>query len=479
MRSAPRSHCGRYRRILRKPLLNTYCITCHNERAKTGGLALDKLDIQHVGENAETWEKVVRKLRSGMMPPSGARRPDRATLDGFVTSLESALDRAAAAKPNPGTTALHRMNRTEYGNAVRDVIGLEIDTSLLFPGDDSTDGFDNIADVLGVSPALLERYISAAAKISRIAVGDPSIAASTATYRVRGDLSQTDHIEGLPLGTRGGMLIGHNFPLDAEYTFKFGFLRTAIGALFGGAAPDEQLEITVDGVRVQLLKIGNTGVPEIRLPIKAGPHSIGVAFLRKTAATVDDLWQPPARSTADTYVGQQVGYTTLPHLASVAITGPFNVSGPGDTASRRKIFVCRPATADEELPCARKIVSTLARHAYRRPVDAADIDPLLGIYKSERKSGTFDSGIEAVLNRVLADPEFVFRFERDPSTAAPGDVHRISDLELASRLSFFLWSSIPDDELLRPRPARKAARSRRPRAAGPADAGRPALATRW
>ncbi len=310
------------------------------------------------------------------------------------------------------------------------------------------DGFDNIADVLGVSPALLERYMSAAAKISRIAVGDPSIAASTATYRVRGDLSQTDHIEGLPLGTRGGMLIGHNFPLDAEYTFKFGFLRTAIGALFGGAAPDEQLEITVDGVRVQLLKIGNTGVPEIRLPIKAGPHSIGVAFLRKTAATVDDLWQPPARSTADTYVGQQVGYTTLPHLASVAITGPFNVSGPGDTASRRKIFVCRPATADEELPCARKIVSTLARHAYRRPVDAADIDPLLGIYKSERKSGMFDSGIEAVLNRVLADPEFVFRFERDPSTAAPGDVHRISDLELASRLSFFLWSSIPDDELL-------------------------------
>src|SRR4051812_11686770 len=200
-------------------LLNTYCITCHNERAKTGGLALDKLDIQHVGENAETWEKVVRKLRSGMMPPSGARRPDRATLDGFVTSLESALDRAAAAKPNPGTTALHRMNRTEYGNAVRDMIGLEIDTSLLFPGDDSTDGFDNIADVLGVSPALLERYMSAAAKISSIAVGDPSIAASTATYRVRGDLSQTDHIEGLPLGTRGGMLIGHNFPLDAEYTF--------------------------------------------------------------------------------------------------------------------------------------------------------------------------------------------------------------------------------------------------------------------
>ena len=404
-------------------LLNTYCITCHNERAKTGGLTLDKLDIQHVGENAETWEKVVRKLRSGMMPPSGARRPDRATLDGFVTSLESALDRAAAAKPNPGTTALHRMNRTEYGNAVRDVIGLEIDTSVLFPGDDSTDGFDNIADVLGVSPALLERYMSAAAKISRIAVGDPSIAASTATYRVRGDLSQTDHIEGLPLGTRGGMLIGHNFPLDAEYTFKFGFLRTAIGALFGGAAPDEQLEITVDGVRVQLLKIGNTGVPEIRLPIKAGPHSIGVAFLRKTAATVDDLWQPPARSTADTYVGQQVGYTTLPHLASVAITGPFNVSGPGDTASRRKIFVCRPATADEELPCARKIVSTLARHAYRRPVRCGRYRSSAGLYTS--RSEKAERSIAELKRFSIASWRIPNLYSVSSGTqphAAPGDV---------------------------------------------------------
>src|SRR5437667_3712854 len=234
-------------------LVNTYCIACHNQRAKTGGLALDNLDIQHVGGNAETWEKVVRKIRSGMMPPSGARRPDRTTLDAFVTSLEAKLDREAAAKPNPGTTALHRLNRTEYGNAIRDLIGLDVDTTLLFPGDDSTDGFDNIADVLKVSPALLERYMSAAAKISRVAVGNPSIAATTATYRVRSDLSQTDHIEGLPLGTRGGVLIEHNFPLDGEYTFKFGFLRTAIGALFGGLARDEQLELSIDGVRVHLI----------------------------------------------------------------------------------------------------------------------------------------------------------------------------------------------------------------------------------
>ena len=429
-------------------VLNTYCITCHNERAKTGGLALDKLDVQHVGEDAETWEKVVRKLRSGMMPPSGARRPDRATLDGFTASLEAALDRAAAAKPNSGTRALHRLNRTEYGNAIRDLIGLEIDTSLLFPGDDSSDGFDNIADVLRVSPALLERYMSAAAKISRVAVGNPSIAATTTTYRVRSDLSQNDHIEGLPLGTRGGILIEHNFPLDAEYTFKFGFLRNAIGAVFGGLAREEQLELSIDGVRVHLLNMANAGSPEIRLAIKAGPHSIGVAFLRKTAAVVDDLWQPPIRSTGDTYIGQQIGYTTLPHLTSFAITGPFDGAGQGDTPSRRKIFVCRPATAGEELSCARKIISTLARHAYRRPVDAADIDPLLTLYQSERRNGTFDGGIELVLNRVLADPEFIFRFERDPSDTAPGDSYQISDLELASRLSFFLWSSIPDDELL-------------------------------
>ena len=213
-----------WRHRVRPPqsVLNTYCITCHNERAKTGGLALDKLDVQHVGKDAETWEKVVLKLRSGMMPPSGARRPDRATLDAFTASLEAALDRAAEAKPNPGTRALHRLNRTEYGNAIRDLIGLEVDTSLLFPGDDSSDGFDNIADVLRVSPALLERYMSAAAKISRIAVGNPSIAATTTTYRVRSDLSQNDHIEGLPLGTRGGVLIEHNFPLDAEYTSSSG-----------------------------------------------------------------------------------------------------------------------------------------------------------------------------------------------------------------------------------------------------------------
>jgi mono/diheme cytochrome c family protein len=432
-------------------LLTTYCITCHNDRLKTGGFSLDKLDIQRVAENAETWEKVVRKLRAGMMPPSGSRRPDRATIDAFAASIETALDRAADSKPNSGTRALARLNRTEYDNAVRDLIDLEIDTSLLFPGDDSSDGFDNIADTLRVSPALLERYMAAAAKISRMAVGNPSIGPTSATYRVRSDLSQNDHIEGLPLGTRGGILIEHNFPLDAQYAFKVGLLRTAVGAIFGGAAPGEQLELSIDGARVHLINLGGTGredPAEIRRPVKAGPHRIGVAFLRKSAAVTDDVWQPSLRSTTDIETGQQVGYTTLPHLTSVAIAGPFEASGSGDTPSRRKIFVCQPATSGEELPCARKIVSTLARRAYRRPVEAADIDPLLAVYQSERKDGSFDNGIEAVLNRVLADPEFIFRFERDPSDAKAGVPYRISNIELASRLSFFLWSSIPDDELL-------------------------------
>ena len=433
-------------------LLNMYCITCHNDRLRTGGFSFDKLDIQRVGENAETWEKVVRKLRAGMMPPSGARRPDRATIDAFTASLETALDRAAESKPNSGTRALARLNRTEYGNAIRDLIGLEIDTSLLFPGDDSSDGFDNIADTLRVSPALLERYMAAAAKISRMAVGNPSIAATSTTYRVRSDLSQNDLIEGLPLGTRGGILIEHNFPLDAQYTFKVGLLRTAVGAIFGGAAQNEQLELSIDGLRVHLFSMGGTAgredPPEIRRPVKAGPHRIAVAFLRRTAAVSDDVWQPSLRTTTDIETGQQVGYTTLPHLSSFAIAGPFEVSGSGDTPSRRRIFVCRPTTAEEEVPCVRKIVSTLARRAYRRPVDAADIDPLVAVYQSERKDGSFDNGIEAILNRVLADPEFIFRFERDPSDVKPGDIYRISNIELASRLSFFLWSSIPDDELL-------------------------------
>jgi cytochrome c551/c552 len=447
-----------------KELVDRYCVSCHNEKAKTGGLSLEKLDIDHPAADAETWEKVIRKLRAGLMPPAGMPRPDRATLNAFRASLETAIDGAALRSPNPGATALHRLNRAEYANAIRDLIAIDVDPATVLPADDSSEGLDNIADVLGTSPALIERYAGAAAKISRLAVGDTDISPLSTTYKVRGDLTQDHHIEGLPLGTRGGIVIHHNFPVDGEYLFKFGMLKVNFGPQYGGAAKGEQLEMSINGERVMLLDLKpvpyyyirrgpgqavETPVPlEVRLPMKAGPQTVVVTFIKKTEAAVDDLWQRFEATTADLQTGVQYGYTTVPHLASVEIIGPYNILGPGNTPSRARIFVCRPATPNEELPCARKIISTLSRRAFRRQVTAMDTDRLLAFYRSGRQTGSFDAGIEMALRRLLADPEFVFRFERTPANVAAGSAYRIPDLELASRLSFFLWSSIPDDELL-------------------------------
>jgi hypothetical protein len=414
---------------LDQSVLRQYCVTCHNQRAKTAGLMLDTLDAAHVDQHPDVWEKVVRKVRAGMMPPSGAPRPDRATLDGFASTLETALDRAGAAHPNPGTAGLHRLNRTEYANAIRDLLSLDVDASALLPADDSSEGFDNVADALAVSPALLERYVAAASKISRAAVGDPLVSAATVTYRVPGDLSQRDHIEGLPLGTRGGILIHHTFPVDAEYSFKIRARAAAIG-LSSSGFQDEDLEVTLNGERIKLVKPGNA---DLRLPIKAGPQTIGVAFVKKTPPGADDLWSI---------------YASNSGVQSVAVTGPINPTGPGESPSRKRIFVCQPASANDELSCARTILSTLARRAFRAPATSDDLDMLLGFYQTGRKQGNFDSGIEQALARVLVDPRFVFRFEREPDNMAAGAAYRVSDLELASRLSFFLWSSIPDDELL-------------------------------
>jgi hypothetical protein len=419
-----------YSQTLDRGLLNQYCVTCHNERTKTGNLTLDKLDLAHPGDNPETWEKVVRKLRAGMMPPSGAPRPERAALDSFAAKMEAELDHAAAAHPNPGAPGLHRLNRTEYANAIRDLLDLEVDTSTVLPADDSSEGFDNVADALAISPALLERYVVAAEKISRLAVGDPLTTASTATYRVPSDLSQTDHIEGLPLGTRGGIVVRHTFPLDAEYTFRVRARAAAIG-LGGAGFQDENLEVTLNGERVRLVKAAPS--VDFKLTVKAGPQTIGVAFVRKAPPGADDLWQIFANNSG---------------VQSIALVGPVNATGPGDTPSRRKIFVCRPATQAEETTCAKNIISTLARRAYRQPVADADLETLLSFYQSGHNRGDFDTGIQKALARILVSPHFVFRFERDPASVAPGGVYRISDLELASRLSFFLWSSIPDDELL-------------------------------
>jgi hypothetical protein len=395
-------------------LLNRYCVTCHNQRAKTAGLALDTMDFERVGEHAMVWERVVRKIRTGMMPPSGAARPERAVLDAFASELETRLDRAAALSPNPGTHALSRLNRTEYGNAVRDLLALDVDVAVLLPGDESSHGFDNIADALGISPTLMQGYLSAAAKISRLAVGDRAMAPSQTTYRAPAGLVQDRHIDGLPLGTRGGMLVQHTFPLDAEYEFNVS------GSIF-----------TVDGVRIDASNLRN-----FRLPVKAGPHTLGVAIVdRQRPAGVDDLWNV---------------FSVAGAAPTVTINGPLDADSTGETPSRRRIFVCYPTSAetDVEASCARQILQTLARRAFRRPVLDSEVERLMVFYRQGRQTGNFETGIERALAGVLVAPAFVLRTEEEPSSVPDDTVYRVNDFALASRLSFFLWSSIPDDQLL-------------------------------
>jgi hypothetical protein len=450
-----------------RAFLNQYCGNCHNDDDKTGNLSFDQADVDHPGKDPELWEKVTRKLRAGLMPPSGQPRPDRTRYDAFRRTLETAIDLAAVQKPNPGVAALHRLNRTEYANAIRDLLSIQVDAATILPADDSSAGLDNIAELLGTSPALIERYVGAASKISRLAVGDTDIGPLSTTYKVRTDLTQDHHIDGLPVGTRGGILIQHNFPVDGEYLFKFSLLKVNFGPQYGGAAKDEQLEMSINGERVLLRDLpsanyyyingggargGRGGAPqplEIRLPVKAGPQTIAVTFILRSSASVDDLVQRFEATTADLQTGVQFGYTTVPHLSGVEILGPYNIVGPGDTPSRSRIFICKPANAGEEPACAKKILTNLAHRAFRRPVTEADLTLLTSFYKSGREGGgSFDKGIQMGLRRILADPEFVFRFERDPASLAAGTAHRVTDLELASRLSFFLWSSIPDEELL-------------------------------
>ena len=431
-------------------LVDQYCVTCHNTRLKTGGLSLEDLDLAQLGAHAEIGEKVVRKLRAGLMPPTNARRPDPATMDGFIRWMEHELDRTAVTHvPPPG---LHRLNRTEYANAIRDLLALEVDATKFLPSDDSTRGFDNIAGALTMSPALMEAYLSASGKISRLAMGNVA-APSQAVFDVPADTAQNHHVEGLPFGTRGGILISHTFPADGEYSFKVKGVTGYFQAVLGGVT-GEQLEVTIDGERVKLFdwdrEIANTtgnGRSTPRVPVKAGKHTVGVTFLATNDVPGTELNKPFQR-TMNT-PGSIPGFQFYPHVGQVTIEGPFGAKGAADTASRRRIFVCRPASAAEETACARRIVSTLARRAFRRPVTAADVDGLLRFYAAGKKEGgTFDEGVEAALQRILADPEFIYRREPEPAGIAPGRAYRVSDLALASRLSFFLWSSIPDDELI-------------------------------
>ncbi len=453
--AAPASSPEQYSAMMTK-----YCIGCHNERAKTAGVVLEKRDLSRVASDAPLWEKVVRKLRAGEMPPSGTPRPDKASLGNFAGYLENTLDQAFAAHPNPGRVMVHRLNRTEYSNAIRDVLRLDVDTSTLLPPDDSAEGFDNIAQALTLSPVLIDRYVSASAKIARMAVGDPQVGISTAAYRPKPDLSQDQHIEGLPLGTVGGLVAKHYFPLDGDYVFEPKMSRS-INAVAHGLENVHALEVTIDGVRVSLVQFG--GVEEdsashrngkevadlidarlvFRMKVSAGPHTVGVAFLRYSEAQTAAVWQQFLRTTIDS--NETSG---APHLDKVMITGPFNASGPGDTPSRRAIFICRASAEKDEWPCARKILTNLARKAYRRPVTDADMETLLSLYQNRRNNrGTFEQGIEMAIRRVISGPEFLFRVESDPATGDPNTPYRISDIELASRLSFFLWSTVPDDQL--------------------------------
>ena len=433
-----------------RALLDKYCVTCHNQKLQTAGLMLDKLDTASMHDHAETWEKVVRKLRAGMMPPAGMPRPDAPVLESMVSFMENELDRSAAANLVP--PGMHRLNRTEYTNAIRDVLALEVDAAKFLPADDSTHGFDNIAGALTLSPALMEAYLSAAGKISRLAVGDVS-APTQAVFEVPADTAQNYHIEGLPFGTRGGILIKYQFPADGEYTFKVKGVTGYFQAVLGGVK-GEQLEVTVDGERVKLFdwdkEIANTtgnGKSTQKIPVKAGLHTVGVTFLATNDVPGSEVNRPFQR-TMNT-PGSIPGFLFYPHVGQVWVEGPYNAKGASDTAARQKIFVCRPATAKDDAACARTIASSLVKHAFRRPATSADVSRLMEFYQSGRTDGgTFDDGIEAVLQRVLADPEFVYRLEPEPAGLAAGKSYRISDLALASRLSFFLWSSVPDDQLI-------------------------------
>jgi hypothetical protein len=460
-----------------RAVLDKYCVACHSQTVRTAGLALDTVDVTNPAAHGDVWEKVITKLRMGTMPPVGRPRPDTATYDASARWLESEIDRAvAAAGPNPGSpSSVHRLNRAEYRNAIRDLFALDIDVAEMLPGDATSDtGFDNNAEVLSISTAQLERYMSAARRITRLATGVPPSGPGFDTYDVPVLLLQEDRQnEDLPLGSRGGVAVRHYFPVDGDYLIKVG-LRTNYQDFIQGMGSPHQLDIRIDGQLVKRLTVGGqapgravpssftstgeAGDPkweeyvrtadsglEARLPVKAGLHVVGVSFVRKMFEP-EGILQP--RQTGEVH-SNETYYDGHANVGSVSVGGPYKVTGSGDTASRREIFICQPARQGDEDACAAKILSKMARRAYRRPVTAKDTQVLLGFFKTGRQSGgNFDAGVQLALERLLVDPDFLLRVERDPATVARGQNYRLSDVEVASRLSFFLWSSIPDDQLL-------------------------------
>jgi hypothetical protein len=440
-------------------VVNTYCLECHDAAGREAGLSLEGVDLDDVAAHPDMFEEVARKLRGRSMPPLGGPRPDAATYAGFVAYLERRLDDAALNAPEPGQASIHRLNRTEYGNAVRDLLALEVDAAEFLPADDEAYGFDNVADVLRVSPSLLEQYLSASAKVAALAVGDPETPAVTAVYRAPSDLAQAAHIEGMPLGTRGGLKIRHNFPLDGEYSFDVFLLRNIVGYMTGLEWAHE-LEIAIDGERVFLAQVGgeadnamsdanmSAAANEIDARLRtttfvtAGPHDVTIAFLERSGA---ETHEPLELHTRNLDLQDMNG---LPVVDYVNVRGPFNAVGPGNTPSRERIFTCRPADESTARVCAAEILSTLARRAYRRQPTEQDIATLLEFYESGSARGGFDAGIQSALRVILTSPKFLFRDEPDPAEVAPGSLYALDDAALASRLAFFLWSAPPDDRLL-------------------------------
>ena len=438
-------------------LVKQYCTTCHNDKLKSGGLSLAGFEGARAVEDAATTEKMIRKLRAGMMPPAGVKRPEPAVLTGLAAALETAVDTAAEAHPNPGWRPFQRLNRAEYARAVEDLVGLEVDVTAFLPPDTISDGFDNVADAQSFSPALMEGYLRAASKVAALAVGDIESSASEATFKLPKTRSQLERAEGAPIGTRGGVSVVHTFPADGEYVFRMDMYAEPLGLLFGNTARGEQIEVSVDGARVALFDIDprmseeRTGL-SIKTPpihVKAGPRRVTAAFVQRFRGPINDLVAPIDHTLADTEIGVAYGITTLPHLRSLSIVGPHRVTGVSDTPSRRKIFTCRPTSADEERACAGEIVKSLATQAFRRPVAGRDFERLMKFYEDGRQERNFEYGVLTALEAILASPQFLFRLESGPAATGAGGPYRVADLELASRLSFFLWGAAPDAALLK------------------------------
>jgi len=457
--SAPRpvaSHATALTPQAQTEMVTQYCAGCHSNRAKAGGLSLQGWIPAANEAGRETAEKMIRKLRAGMMPPAGAKRPDEADLGRLATALETQMDAIAGVSPDPGWRPFQRLNRAEYARSVKQLVGLEVDVTPFLPADTISDGFDNVSDVQTFSPTLMEGYLRAASRVALLAVGDPTSAPTQATFKLPKTASQLERADGAPLGTRGGISVEHTFVADGDYVFSMDFYAEPLGLLYGSTAPNEQIEVSVDGARVAIFDIDprmseeKTGLTLKTVPIhvRAGAHRVTAAFIQKFEGLINDLIAPIEHTMADTEIGTAYGITTLPHLRSLSIVGPHRVTGVSDTASRRMIFTCRPTAAAEEGPCASAIVRRLATLAFRRPVSERDFDRLMAFYARGRSERNFEYGITKALEAILASPQFLFRVEEAPVRLA-GNTYRLGEYELASRLSFFLWGGGPDEELLK------------------------------